>query len=196
MDRARRTLTFLAVLALLAAALPLAACGLLGAAGPKYTAEDLMQVWNAHPESAKWDLEVRDVIGQRKSTGSHDADYTVFLTTYTNKSVPGFRLYETVDIPSDDSMTFEERAGAFFDSIGYGSQFSGVQDIEAFMAWYAEQYPDAYFVRLKQTTGADGKSTWEPIAYDSAPIASTMTDEGSTGITLVLDEETKAWSEQ
>lgn len=195
MHPTRRAAVVLALLAFALAAVPLAGCSLVGA-GPKYSADDLMAVWGAHPEAADWDLEVREVIGQRKSTGSHDANYTIFLTTYTSKKVPAFKLYQTVDVPNDDSMTFEQRANAFFDAIGYDSQFSGVQDTEAFMAWYAAEYPNAFFVRLKQSTDSDGKSTWEPIAYDAAPTQSTMTDEGATGITLVYDDATETWSEK
>lgn len=195
MQAKHRTTAVLAASALALASAALAGCALPGG-GPKYSAGELVGVWDAHPESANWDMEVRDVIGQRKSTGDHDADYTIFLTTFTSKKVPAFKLHQTVDIPEDDSMGFEERANSFFDAIGYGSQFTGVQDTEAFMAWYAERYPDAFFVRLKQSTGSKGESTWEPIAYDSAPTQSTFTGEGGTGITLVYDETTGAWSEK
>jgi len=203
MNRTRTSKHHLITVACMAAAfavLLLAGCSGTGAsvipgAGPKYTAEDLMKVWQASPEAANWDLEVRKVISEKKSTGSHDADYTVFLTTYTNKKVPAFKMYQTVDVPADDSMTFDQRASAFFSAIAAGSQFSGVPDPEAFMTWYAKEYPDKYFVRLVQNTGSDGKNTWELIAYDAPPTASTMTgDAGKTGIVFAYDEATKTWS--
>ncbi|MBA4371174.1 MAG: hypothetical protein C0418_06335 [Coriobacteriaceae bacterium] len=179
--------------AALAVTLLLAGCSLVGD-GPKYSADDLMRVWSAHPEAANWDLEVRDVVGQRKSTGSHDANYTIFLTTYTNKKVPAFKMYETADVPNDDSMTFDERAKAFFDVVAAGSEFSGVTDREAFMTWYAEQYPDKRFVRLIQNMGEGGASTWELVAYDADPTESTMSEKGRTGIMLAYDDATKNWT--
>lgn len=181
--------------ATLAAALLLAGCGAVGG-GPKYSTDDLMKVWAAHPEAANWDLEVRDVVGQRKSTGSHDANYTIFLTTYTSKKVPAFKMYETVDVPNDDSMTFEERAGAFFDVVAAGSEFSGIQDREAFMTWYAKQYPDKRFVRVIQNMGEGGASTWELVAYDADPTESTMSEKGKTGILFTYDDQAKTWSEK
>jgi hypothetical protein len=201
----KRTRTHrLVIVAGMAAALTLALLGgcsgagtsAIPGAGPKYTAADLTKVWQASPESANWDLEVREVITEKKSTGSHDADYTVFLTTYTNKKVPAFKMYQTVDIPPDDSMTFDQRASAFFSAIASGSQFSGVQDPETFMTWYAKEYPDKYFVRLVQNTDSDGKNTWELIAYDAPPTKSTMTGEaGKTGVFFAYDVATKTWAE-
>ena len=196
----RASILISAALAIALTTLLLTGCSGTGAsvipgAGPKYTADELMKVWQASPEAANWDLEVREVITEKKSTGSHDADYTVFLTTYTNKKVPAFKMYQTVDVPPDDSMTFDQRASAFFSAIAAGSQFSGVQDPEAFMAWFTKQYPDKYFVRLIQNTGSDGKNTWELIAYDAPPTKSTMTgDAGKTGIFFAYDEATKTWS--
>lgn len=190
----RTTLAALTLAAFLAAAmLASAGCSVLGG-GPKYSAEDLEKVWDAHSESAKWEMEIRDVIGQTKSTGDHDAPYTVFLTAFKNKAVPEFKMYGTVDVPNDDSMAFEQRTTSFFDVLTYGSNFSGVQDTEAFMRFFAEKYPDECFIRLMQETGADGKSTWKVVSLDEAPTHSTMTELPDSGITLLYDTESKAWS--
>lgn len=165
-------------------------------AGAKYSAEDLQKAWKAHAESASWDMEVRDVVGQKKSTGSHDAAYTIFLTTFTSKAVPAFKMYGTVDVPNDDSMAFEARANAFFDVIAYKSNFSGVQDTDAFMRFFTEKYPKECFVRLQQETDAEGKSTWKVVSLDAPPTQSTMTELPDSGITLTYDAASKAWSER
>ncbi|MBI5231186.1 MAG: hypothetical protein HY876_03360 [Coriobacteriales bacterium] len=180
----------------LAAALLATGCsgGVGGIGGPKYTAEELQKAWSAHPEAGKWDMEVRDVISQTKSTGDHDAAYTVFLTTFTNKAVPAFKMYGTVDVPNDDSMTFEERTKSFFDTITYNSNFSGVQDTETFMRFFAKEYPKEFFVRLMQETGSDGTSTWKVVSLDSAPVESTMAELPDSGIELTQDSQSKSWS--
>lgn len=188
--------TLVAMIAITVAAALFAGCANAGSSGAKYTADELLTVWKTNPESANWDLEVRDVVSQKKSTGSHDAGYTVFLTTYTNKKVPSFKMYQTVDVPDDDSMTFEERSTAFFNAVASGGQFGGVQDPSRFMRWFAEEYPNKYFIRLIQSSGAGGGITWELIALDSAPKVSTMTgDIGRTGVTFSYDEIAKTWTE-
>lgn len=150
-----------------------------------------MQLWSAHESSADWDLAIRGVVGQKKSTGEHDANYTIYLTTYTSKKVPGFAIYQTIDIPNEDTMDFAERVGAFFTSTT-GSSFPG--DVEAFMKWYAAEMTGKYFIRLRQEVGGSGQSTWTLIAADKEPVSSTMVAQAGTEIPLAFDAATGAWS--
>ena len=115
---------------------------------------ELQEAWKASPGAADWDMDRSAAWSRSRSpTGSHDAPYTIYLTTFTSKKVPGFAVYQTVDVPNDDSMDFADRAGAFFTVVTGDSLFPGVTDREAFMKWYASEMSGKYFIRLQQTLG-------------------------------------------
>jgi hypothetical protein len=176
--------------ALLAAGV-LSGCG----GGAKDRSAEVTQLWAAFPGSADWDMTIRGVVGQSKSTGEHMAPYTIYLTTFTSKTVPGFAVYQTIDVPNNDSMDFANRVDSFFTVVTNGSSlFSGVQDIKGFMEWYAANMKGKYFLSLRQNTDSSGKSTWALFAADKEPVSSTLVEGAGTEIPLAFDAATGEWS--
>jgi hypothetical protein len=190
--RTRVVSIVLILLVALAASGLSAGCSLLGGANDR--SEELKKAWAAFPGSADWDMQIRGVTSQSKSTGTEMGNYTIYLTTFTSKKVPGFAVYQTVDVHDTDSMDFGDRVAAFFTVVTGGSLFPGMKDPEAFMRWYAAEMKGLNFLRLRQDTGADGKSTWTLVATDAVPTASTLTGEGAKEIPLAFDEATGTWS--
>jgi hypothetical protein len=179
------------LIGVLIVAVALTGCG----GGAKDRRAEVMQLWAAHPASADWDLTIRGVVGQKKSTGEHDASYTIYLTTYSSKKVAGFAAYDTIDIPNEDTMEFANRVNAFFAVINSPSSlFSGVDDVEGFMKWYAADMKGKYFIRLREEVGTSGDSTWTLISTDKEPVASTFTASAGTETPLAFDAATGAWS--
>jgi hypothetical protein len=176
--------------AVLLAAAALSGCG----GGVNDRSAEVTALWAADPGSADWDMTIRGVVGQSKFTGEHDKDFTIYLTTFTSKTVPGFAAYHTIDVPNEDSMDFENRVTAFFAVVAGDSLFPGVQDRNGFMQWYAANMQGKYFIRLQQITDESGKSTWNLIAADKEPVSSTLVDNAGTEIPLAFDETTGAWS--
>jgi uncharacterized protein YggE len=174
----------IAAILLVAAALP--GCG----GGAKDRSAEVTQLWAADPGSADWDMTIRGVVAQQKSTGEHMAAYTIYLTTFSSKQVPGFAAYQTIDVPNSDSMSFEGRVTSFFAVVAGDSLFPGVQDPQGFMQWYSTNMQGNYFIRLQQITDESGKNTWNLIAADKEPVSSTMVENAGTEIPLVFDEAT------
>lgn len=177
-----------AAILLVAAALP--GCG----GGVNNRSAEVTALWAADPGSADWDMTIRGVVGQSKFTGEHDKDFTIYLTTFSSKNVPGFAIYQTIDVPNDDSMDFEGRVTSFFAVATGNSLFPGVQDLNGFMQWYSANMQGEYFIRLHQSTDGSGVSTWTLIAADKEPVSSTMVENAGAEIPLAFDELTGAWS--
>jgi hypothetical protein len=184
----------LATCVIVAALLVIGALGGCGGAAVDRRAE-VSQLWAADPGSADWDMTIRGVVAGEKSTGEHMSPATIYLTTFTSKTVPGFSVYQTIDVFNDDSMGLENRVAAYFTALTSGSYFPAVQDIEGFMQWYATDMQGKYFLSLYSITDEKGKNTWNLIVSDTEPVSSTMAQGyPKTEIPLAFDEATGAWS--
>jgi len=158
---------------------------------------EIQQLWASDPASADWDMTIRDVVAGEMSTGEHMASGTIYLTTYTSKTVPGFAVYQTLGVFNNDTMDFENRVTANFNTLSGGSYFPMVQDVKGFMEWYAANMQGKYFLRLKSNTDGAGNTTWDLVVSDVEPTSWTMNpDFPSTLIPLAFDQGTGAWSAQ
>jgi len=193
----RKTRSCMLVIGVTAAALlataTLAGCG----GGIQDRSAELNEAWAAYPGSADWDMTIRGVVGQSKSVGEHDADFTIYLTTFTSKRVPGFAVYQTVDIRNGDSMDFVDRANSFFALTDDVNLFPAVEDPEGFMEWYLANMEGKFFIRLSGMSSQEGMD-WRLYVSDQEPVASTVTqawnDANTTEIPLAFDEATGEWS--
>jgi hypothetical protein len=169
----------------------LTACG----GGIQDRSSEVTALWATNPGSADWDMTIRGVVAGEKSTGEHMSPATIYLTTFTSKTVPGFAVYRTIDVFNDDSMGLENRVTAYFDSLTGGSTFPDVQDVKGFMEWYVANMQGKYYLNLQAITDEKGKSTWNLIVTDSVPTSSTAAKGFPiTEIPLAFDEATGAWS--
>ncbi|MBU2602375.1 MAG: hypothetical protein KKA32_09440 [Actinobacteria bacterium] len=192
-SRARLLVAALAATLVVFASVGLGGCGLTGGKADDRS-QNLMQLWSEFPGSADWDLEIRGVDAQKKSTGSHDAWYTVYKVTYTSKRVPAFAIYASIDIPKDDSMEFANRVEAFFVSTtGILDNLPPDSDKLAFMSWWAQANPDKYFLRMRADDVGSGSPTYTVLFADTIPDESAATVEFSE-IAVAYDSATGEWS--
>ncbi len=191
--RARWFVVALAATLALLAAIGSGGCGLTGGKADDRS-ENVRQLWSEFPGSTDWSFEIRGVDAQKKSTGSHDAWYTVYTVTYTSKQVPAFSIYASIDIPPDDSMEFANRVESFFVSTtGILDALPPDSEVESFMTWWAGAHPDKYFLRLRTDNVGSGAATYTVLYADAMPEESAMTVAYSE-IAVALEPTTGAWS--
>jgi hypothetical protein len=185
-----RSLCIAFIVATLLAVGALAGCG----GGVQDRSAEVAALWAADPGSADWDMTIRGVVAGEMSTGTHMKASTTYLTTFTSKTVPGFSVYQTIEVFNDDFQGLENRVTAYFTALTSGSYFPAVQDVEGFTEWYAANMQGKYFLKLYAITDEKGKSTWNLFVSDVEPASSTMA-EGfpTTEIPLAFDEATGAW---
>ncbi len=143
-----------------------------GAGDVKDRSAEVTALWAAYPDSADWDMTIGGVVGQSKPTGKHNNDFTIYLTTFSSKVVPGFTAYQTIDVPNGDSMDFENRVTSFFEVVTKGSLSPGLAEPESFMQWYAAKMA-MLGQRLERQTR---RRTWwcRPHRPSTAPYTSTL----------------------